>query len=300
MTEAPETAAIVFADICGSAELYERSGDLQALDQIGHCLDQLACLAENHKGRIIRSKGDDLLCTFEQPVYALWAASDMCLGSLPHGLQVHVGIHYGPIVRARGDVFGDAVNVAARMLDIANPGEILTTEEFAQSLPSHEREDLRLLEQRVVKGKNQPVNIYRVLVDDSEATQVHLDTSMPTQAAAFTALQSVQIVLTMKDVELCRDESHRKLVLGRSSTCDLVVPEACVSREHATLVVLPGQAVLEDRSSTGTYVLSQGERPVHIRRETMRLVGTGVISLGRQPKTDHENLIRYREIIAAS
>ena len=162
MTETEQTVAVLFADICGSTALFEETGNLKALDMIGDCLDSLAALAREFGGTVIRSKGDDLLCTFSNPTDALRGATKMTGKKLEGNLQIHVSIHYGPVISARGDIFGDVVNVASRMLDLANPGEILVSEDFASTLAKIEQRVMRLLEQRLVKGKSDPMGIYSV------------------------------------------------------------------------------------------------------------------------------------------
>ena len=141
--EAPdENVAILFADICDSMPLYEESGDASALAVIARRLDELAGFAVRHSGKVIRSKGDDVLCTFDAPANALDAAADMVDA---HGVgvpAVHVGIHFGPVIRARQDIFGDAVNIAARMLSLAKPGEIVTSRDLVDALPVSEHDRL--------------------------------------------------------------------------------------------------------------------------------------------------------------
>ena len=258
MSEPEHTVAILFADICGSTELFEETGNLKALGMIGECLDQLAEVAKCEGGNIIRSKGDDLLCTFDESSSALRAANQMTEEQFPNDLQIHVGIHFGPVINARGDIFGDAVNVAARMLALANPGEILATEDFAAMLPRIDQRSMRLLEQRAVKGKSDPMNIYSVITHDPETTQFYLDTSehiVDDQTNGIQALPRIRLTLVFHGRKIVRDEDDHELVLGRSEHCDLVVGEPCVSREHAAIRVVQGKVMLTDRSSTGTYIL---------------------------------------------
>ena len=173
MSEAEQTLAILFADICGSTALFETTGNLAAIEIVGSCLDQLASVASEEGGRVVRSKGDDVLCTFVTAGAAFEAAIRMTHLDFRNDLEIHVGVHLGPLISARGDVFGDAVNVAARILKLANPGEILLSEDVRTQLAPSDQQKLRLLDRRSLKGKPDPIKIYTVAEVDSEATQFY-------------------------------------------------------------------------------------------------------------------------------
>ena len=126
---------MLFADICDSTPLYETSGDAPALAAIAKRLDELAQHAISYGGEVVRSKGDDVLCTFTEPSGALHAAARMLESPSSDVLPIRVGIHFGDVIAAREDIFGDAVNVAARMLSLAKPGELVTSSEFAFARP---------------------------------------------------------------------------------------------------------------------------------------------------------------------
>ena len=286
MAESEQTVAVLFVDICGSTALFEESGNLRALGMIGECLDELGSVAGDYGGTIIRSKGDDLLCTFPDTSDALRCALEMIGRELEGGLQIHIAIHYGAVINARGDIFGDAVNVAARMLELANPGEILVSEDFATTLSKIEQREMRLLEQRLVKGKSDPMGIYAVVSQDPDSTQVYVESGEPALALSGCGSREsnrARLTLLFKDRQITCDETQAALILGRSARCDLVIGEACVSREHATIRVEQGKVVLTDRSSTGTYIQPSGERALLVRREAVPLIGSGVLSLGRLP-----------------
>ena len=298
MPETKQTVAVLFADICGSTALFEETGNLKALDLIGECLDSLAAVARECGGTVIRSKGDDVLCTFADPSEALRGARQMTEKSLEGSLQIHVAIHYGPVINARDDIFGDVVNVASRLLDLANPGEILVSEDFSSTLAKGERGAMRLLEQRLVKGKSDPMGIYSVFTQDPESTQFYLDTGERTIAPTQSRVQlpaRAKLTLTFQNRTFVRDQTDAALILGRSERCDLVVGEPCVSREHAAIRIEHGKAMLTDRSSTGTYIQAPGERAVLVKRETVPLIGSGALSLGREPNHDDAHLIQFQQ-----
>src|SRR4029434_6574887 len=100
------------------------------------CLEELRSIIARQQGALILSRGDDVLCTFAEPASALQAAREM-LSQAPTGqLAIHGGLHFGPIVRARGDIFGDAVNLTARLAALARPGEILLSRSLVAHVPA--------------------------------------------------------------------------------------------------------------------------------------------------------------------
>ena len=295
-TEPKQHVAIMFVDICGSTVLFDQTTDVSALKRVAKRLDGLTAIAEAAGGCIIRSRGDDLLCTFVSVKEGLAAAKKMTSNSLPDLLPIHIGMHFGPVIAARGDIFGDAVNVAARMLDLANPGEIIVTEEFAQNLSAMEKGSLRALKQHSVKGKGDPLKIYSV-VDGHDVTQIFqfdaAEDPAPQSHGNLGESPKAKVSLDFREANLVRAEGEAVLI-GRSEHCDLVVDENCVSREHATIAVRRGRVILTDRSSTGTYIRPQGGEAFFVCRETLHLLGVGELSFGRSPD-GNPNLIHFKQ-----
>src|SRR5262249_36023857 len=113
--------AILFADIAGSTRLYQVIGDERAQASVTACLARLAASAAGQAGVLIKTIGDEIMCRFPMADDALNAACEMheslrdapIPGELP--ISVRIGTHYGPVILEGGDVFGDAVNVSARL-----------------------------------------------------------------------------------------------------------------------------------------------------------------------------------------
>ena len=131
MPEENIVLAILFADISGSTGLYEKLGDERAHKLVSTCISTLSDVIARHNGTIIKTIGDEVMCTFDQAGQAVEAAMDMhkAVSTIPSvssrknaSPNIRVGLHVGPVIRQEGDVFGDAVNVAARMVSLAKPG----------------------------------------------------------------------------------------------------------------------------------------------------------------------------------
>jgi len=292
-----ETVAVLIADVCGSTPLYERSGSMKALDLIAECLEGVSAVVEEEGGRVVRSKGDDILCTFEDPSAAIRAASRMVERQMREPVQVHVGISYGGMLHTESGLFGDTVNVAARLLALAKPGEVLATEALVERLSGEEREHVRLLDNLTVKGKSKPVGIYAVFRDEEDVTyHVAEDGYRTVRLRSIERPDTPKAAVTLEyggENLVCR-EGQGVVRIGRSPRCDLVIVEPCVSREHASINVRRGRVLLTDRSSTGTWVKSSDAEPLLLKRDVMQLSGDGIISPGLRPHEGAPTLIGFR------
>jgi hypothetical protein len=128
MDNTPVNLAVLFADVSGSTRLYEKLGDARALECIGLCLNIMREVTAEHRGRVVKAIGDELMCVFPIASAAAQAAADMqsrvSMQDPVDGqrLAIRVGLHFGPVLEQANDVFGDSVNVAARMTSLANAG----------------------------------------------------------------------------------------------------------------------------------------------------------------------------------
>ncbi len=297
MAREEQTVAVLIADVCGSTPLYESSGNFKALDLIAECLDNISRVVEAEGGVVLRSKGDDVLCTFPSSDSAVRAASMMVDGQAGSPLEIHVGINYGPIVHDRGGIFGDVVNIAARMQSLAKPGEIITTEAVYERLSDRMRRQVRLLDVQTVKGKSQPMNIYAVFKDDTQVTYYVGEDGRHTVHPKNVYKASgpkVNITLEFGDRTIVRRDGGPGFHIGRAGSCDLVIDEPCVSRDHALLTVRRGKVLLTDMSSTGTWIAQADGDPILLRRDVMQLANDGIISLGLRPKKNGPTMISYR------
>ena len=117
--ERHENSAVLFADISGSTKLYVAVGDDRAREIVARTLDLWSALTVDGGGQVIQLRGDGMLCMFPGVDAALVAAVSM--RDLPYDepLSMHAGLHVGVVLRETEQLYGDVVNVAARMADIA-------------------------------------------------------------------------------------------------------------------------------------------------------------------------------------
>jgi adenylate cyclase len=287
--------AIVFSDICGSTRLYESLGDTQARSIVAQCFAEMERIIKSRNGALIKAIGDEILCTFDSAEASAKSAiefqelmADGFFGEdleFPVDLQIKVGFQLGPAIREGGDVFGDAVNVAARMVGFAKGGQIITTKDTADSLPPMLRDTTRHLDTTTVKGKSQEIDIYEVVWQEDESTR--------TWSGLFdTSMIQTRLRVRYRDEERVLTLDTPPFIMGRGRNANLAVHEEMVSREHARIEVKRGKFVLLDTSTNGTYA-TVDEKTVWLRREEVALGTTGFISLGKQIGKDTTVVIQY-------
>jgi class 3 adenylate cyclase len=286
--------AIMFADLAGSTSLYDTLGNVEADRRIRCCIDRLTSLTNKHRGKLIKTIGDEIMASFEQANDAIDAAVEMhktISGDGSDKLAIRVGIGYGPAIMRDGDLFGDAVNVAARMTEIAQARHIITTEDCVAQLSSDRRNAARHYDQTRVKGKEAELNIYQVTWED-EGNQTLL---VPTIDMSKLKSSSLAIVLMYNGQEkLVTDKEMTSAIsIGRDASCDLSLETDFASRSHVDIKLNRGKFVLSDHSTNGTYVRFKGQDDIFIRREEMPLMGEGSISLGEVVDENNPSLIKF-------
>src|SRR5437867_10663465 len=125
-------AAVLFADVSGSTKLYETAGDTVAHAAIEKCVNLMREKTVNAKGRVIKTIGDEVMSAFATADQAADAAIEIqsAISEMPPvgntQIGVRIGFNHGPVVERDGDVFGDAVNLAARFAGVGTKGQITT------------------------------------------------------------------------------------------------------------------------------------------------------------------------------
>lgn len=271
------SAAVLLADISGSTALYEKVGNASAQRTITGEIERLRLTIREHDGVDIREKGDDVLAFFEDPNRAFAAMQAVVAGGAS-GVSVHAGLHFGPVLLAGDDIFGDTVNLTARLAALANGGEGLLSRAMADRL-TDVGVTLFPIDGVWLKGIGEPLDIYSFTSDD---TAMRTAMFVPGTDMTASAGGDVALVLTIGDrVWRCRESD--RLMIGRSEDCDIVLPRPWVSRRHAVLTVRGGKAIFEDRSSSGTYVSMGSDPEIFLRRESVILTGHGALSPALPP-----------------
>lgn len=278
-------ATVVFADLVGSTGIFERLGDETAGRFVTQLTTALSKTFEQHNGRVVKLLGDGLFVVFPAESDALAACvsiqqrlleKPVYPGGTGNPVQMQMGVESGEVVEIDGDCYGDAVNSAARLADLAGAEQILTTQRVRDALGPLQQAQLRRLGPMYLRGKSEVTEIFRVHWQaDRDADATVMGVSM------FKAPPESELEITYAGQTLRLGPRGEALTLGRSTTASMPVNDSRVSRVHATVEWRGGHFVLNDLSSFGTwvYVGNQSE-PVVLRRTESYLVGQGQIVLG--------------------
>jgi len=290
--EATRKTTVMFASFVGAAKLAEAAGASAAQDAITRCIDRLGGAATSCGGRMAKAAHDRAMILVATPDAAADAAVAIhtavnefpAIGAVK--LAVGIGFHYGPVIQKDTDVFGDTVNLAARLGEQAAQGQIITTQETADALSPIYRPWLRKLGTVEIKGRSEDVEITELVWrPDDSATLV---------SKRRTTTEGVQkLKLKFRGVEIVRRREKDAIVVGRETDCGLVVDTDQVSRHHCTIERRGDKFVLTDTSSNGTYVTISGEAEVHLRREELTLSKRGWLSFGQPREAAKEASVEF-------
>ncbi len=286
--------AVLFADVAGSTALYEVLGDERAFALVEQCLDTMSACTAEAGGRVIKTIGDAVMAVFRTADAAAGAAVEMqhrvdALGptvGLP--LALRIGFHFGPVVAHDRDVFGDTVNLASRLCDLASKGQIVTDQDCAARLTGEHALSLRDLYAIPVKGKEAEVPLVELTWQAStESTTVIVARHAPAGAAPSL------LALECEGRRLEMGPQRRKVTFGRDLEADFALRDKCVSRAHAMVERRREHFVLVDHSANGSFVTFEGRPEISVHREELTLVGHGWISFG-QPRAEAAQAVEFR------
>src|SRR5262249_43376229 len=124
---------ILFSDIKGSTAYFEKHGDVAGMAMLERHNDLLFPQIENNRGRVVKTIGDSIMASFDDPVCAVKAgvgmqralALDRKQRPEEEHIHIRVGLHTGFGLLKENDIFGDVVNAASRVQRQAQPGQIL-------------------------------------------------------------------------------------------------------------------------------------------------------------------------------
>ena len=271
--------AVLFADIAGSTKLYDALGDTEAKIMIDEALIALQVITQRHRGRVIKTIGDEVMCVFAGAERGFLAAMDMqkVVNALvvTKGVKrmIRIGFHAGPVIEEKGDVFGDTVNVAARMAGLAKGMQIMTTRTTVDALPAALRASTRPIATLAVKGKAAELVVCEVLWQEGD------DLTMAA-GSLHIAEPKFELVLRHGGREVVLSGDHPTVMAGRDPACDIVISDPKASRQHARIEKRRDKFFITDQSSNGTFITFMGEGEVALRREEAMLRRSGRIVFG--------------------
>lgn len=154
--------AVCFLDLTGYTRLTEERGDEAAAELAARLATLVRGSSREHEGQPIKWLGDGVMFYFPNPGDGVLAALDMVEGAAAEGLPpARVGIHAGPVVFQDGDYFGRTVNIAARIAEVARPGEVLVSQEVVDATDL-DGVGITAIGPIELKGVSQPLTLHSV------------------------------------------------------------------------------------------------------------------------------------------
>ena len=296
MSQQMEKLAVMFADICGSTALYDSVGDTQARHLTSWCIATMTHEIIPFHGVLIKTIGDEIMCTFPSAEAAFNAACAMQnavqLKRPENGIPMHirVGFHYGDVLQEMGDVFGDTVNVAARVAGLARTDQIMTTQAVHDALPMRLRNQTHQIMSAELKGKQEKYPIFLVVWDEDDRQSTRFNATL--QKPRFEE-KVYELTLNYNGQLFTINANRRTMMLGRSDNCDIIVCNSFVSRQHARVELRFDKFLIVDQSTNGTYIRFNDGNIAHITREEIILQGSGWFSLGQSSFENPAEFIKF-------
>ena len=168
-------AAILYADVAGYSRLTGEDEDATHRT-LGEYLDLIARTIESHRGQVMHYAGDAVLAKFDAIVDAMSAAVAIQNELKTRNedvpderkVQFRTGVNSGDVIEDRGDIYGDGVNVAARLESLADPGGICISESVRTAVGRKLNLDYEDMGAQEVKNIEEPVRAYRVVMEEKK------------------------------------------------------------------------------------------------------------------------------------
>jgi adenylate cyclase len=166
---------LMFTDLRGSTKLYREIGDAPAFGRVREHFEILQRAVDSEGGSIVKTMGDAIMAAFRSPASALraiWNVQRQLTARGEPALSIKVGIHYGPCIvvnlNDRLDYFGSTVNIAARLPNFSQGGEVIVTEmirndqEVITFLEKNARPNSIVRFQGEIRGYDQSMELWKI------------------------------------------------------------------------------------------------------------------------------------------
>ena len=290
--------AILFADVVGSTQLYDKYGDTRASETVAACLDIMKDATFQFSGTVIKTIGDEIMATFGTVDEAMGASVMMqsritTVGKKEGGIpvQIRIGCHFGPVVQEQNDIFGAAVHTANRMTSQAKAGQIVISGSTVERMSTELRNQARQIDVATVRGRLDEVALFELVWQPDEATSM-----LPTIEWETRSRRASKLLLNFRDKTVEVSDKRKSINIGRADDNDLVIKGNLISRIHAKIEMRRGKFMLIDQSTNGTFLQSAQGQEIFVRRDSMVLGDEGTIGLGRTEAPDSDRAIRYKTL----
>jgi class 3 adenylate cyclase len=168
-----KTLVILFADLKGSVDFFQEKGTLVARNWIVNLYRMLSSVIDAHRGTHVKNIGDAILAVFDDPHDAVRAALNMQADLKAHNratdeaehYYMRIGMNIGTVIFEEHDVFGNAVNIASRVQDLAPPERIFISEHLYGEIRDDDTVRCRFVGHEQLKGVKERIGIYEITDD---------------------------------------------------------------------------------------------------------------------------------------
>ncbi len=290
--------AILFADVVGSTQLYDKFGDTKASETVAACLSVMKDSTHQFNGTVIKTIGDEVMATFPDVDDAMSAAIMMQTqitadnkeeGRIP--VSIRIGCHFGPVVQEQNDIFGAAVHTANRMTSQAKARQVVISGETVKQMSDKFKDQTRQIDVASVRGRIDEVALYELLWNPDEATSM-----LPTIEWEDRGKNASKVELSFRDQSIEVSDQRKSVTLGRADDNDLVIKGNLISRIHAKIEMRRGKILLIDQSTNGTFLQNIEGDESFVRRDSVELHGEGTIGLGRTEEPGSSLAVHYKTV----
>jgi class 3 adenylate cyclase len=295
MSAVQQNVAILFADISGSTALYDKLGNELALQLVTRSLNILTREMSLRKGRLIKTIGDEIMCIFPDAASAVEAACAMQLEieqqrpGRDYPIYIRIGLHYGAAILEGGDVYGDTVNIAARVTAITRARQIMTTQTLVDMLPEKLRIQTSPVMRTGFRGMDEATNVFQISWEREDTTRTRVGMSAFRKPSG----SRNELVLRYHQETITLGEQMKSIVLGRADDCDLMIRNILASRQHARIEYSFGKFLLIDHSVNGTYIRFSDNQVIQLSHQQVVLHGAGTLSPGQPFSESPTEVIEY-------
>ncbi len=254
---------VLFSDIRGSTAYFEKHGDVMGTIMVHQCTEVLRGQIDKIQGgKFIKTIGDAVMATFEDPAAGVSCAAEMQKALQEHNktrlandpIKIRIGLNYGLGIVKTDDVFGDVVNVASRVESVAQADQIIISSTVNQKVTGKLSMPVNYLGKFSLKGKEGPSDLFEVVWDEGRSGK---PLTSHTVLEAGTGLQLPTFKLQhMVPGGQPREWSVRSkpVIIGQNSGDIVFSSDSRMAPQHARLTADTGQLCVEDLSTRGIFV----------------------------------------------
>jgi hypothetical protein len=201
--------------------------------------------------------------------------------------DIRIGFHTGPVLLDGNDIFGDTVNVAARMASLAKPRQIATTKPTVDCLPDSLKEKTGFFDRTTIKGKGGEFDIYEIVWEENNRTLI-MKAEQPERE-----YENIMNIVS-GETKIRIDKSNPTIAIGRQGHNTITINDTRVSRSHCRIEYHKGKFIFIDQSSNGSYIHSAGGYAAYVHNDETVLGDSGFICLGHDGRQDSRLSISFK------